>query len=59
MSALIVAGTDGSTGATASVGWAADDAARTGLPPRIVTAVHRWPNDISHHAHCAVAVVRS
>ncbi|MFI6456327.1 universal stress protein [Streptosporangium amethystogenes] len=46
MSALIIAGTDGSTGATAAVEWAADDAARTGLPLRIVTAVHRWPNDI-------------
>ncbi|WP_030911332.1 universal stress protein [Streptosporangium amethystogenes] len=47
MSALIIAGTDGSTGATAAVEWAADDAARTGLPLRIVTAVHRWPNDLS------------
>ncbi|MEU8206554.1 universal stress protein [Streptosporangium sp. NPDC049046] len=47
MSALIIAGTDGSIGATAAVGWAADDAARTGLPLRIVTAVHRRPNDIS------------
>jgi nucleotide-binding universal stress UspA family protein len=46
MSALIIAGTDGSTGATAAVEWAADDAARTGLPLRLVTAVHRWPNDI-------------
>ncbi|WP_433358927.1 hypothetical protein [Streptosporangium sp. CA-115845] len=46
MSALIITGTDGSTGATAALGWAADDT-RTGPPPRIVTAVHRRPNDIS------------
>ncbi|WP_329082011.1 MULTISPECIES: universal stress protein [unclassified Streptosporangium] len=50
MSALIIAGTDGSIGANAAVGWAADDAARTGLPLRIVTAVHRWPNDIPRFA---------
>ncbi|MGJ6969962.1 universal stress protein [Streptosporangium sp. G11] len=46
MSALIITGTDGSPGANAAVAWAADDAARTGLPLRVVTAVHRRPNEI-------------
>jgi nucleotide-binding universal stress UspA family protein len=47
MSGLIIAGADGSTTATAAVEWAADDAVRMRLPLRIVTAVHRWPQDIA------------
>ncbi|MET8051161.1 MULTISPECIES: universal stress protein [unclassified Streptosporangium] len=46
MSNLIIVGADGSGNATAAIEWAADDAARMGLPLRIVTAVQRWPNDI-------------
>ncbi|MGC5014244.1 universal stress protein [Streptosporangium sp. DT93] len=46
MSGPIIVGTDGSAGATAAVEWAADDAARTGLPLRVVTAVLRRPYDI-------------
>lgn len=46
MSGLIIVGADGSDTASAAIEWAADDAARMGLPLRIVTAVNRWPNDI-------------
>ncbi|GAA2390653.1 universal stress protein [Nonomuraea africana] len=50
MSGLIVVGTDGSTSATAAVAWAADDAFRMRAPLRIVTAVHRQPDDASRFA---------
>jgi nucleotide-binding universal stress UspA family protein len=46
MTEPIVVATDGSTNATAAVEWAADDAARKGLPLRIVHAVDRLPYDI-------------
>ncbi|GAA3012750.1 universal stress protein [Streptosporangium longisporum] len=46
MSGPIIAGTDGSTGATAAVEWAADDAARAGLPLRVVNAVYPRPSDV-------------
>ncbi|MFD1935474.1 universal stress protein [Nonomuraea mangrovi] len=50
MSGLIVVGADGSTTATAAVKWAADDAFRMRAPLRIVTAVHRRPDDASRFA---------
>ncbi|MFI6512305.1 universal stress protein [Streptosporangium sp. NPDC050855] len=46
MSGPIIAGTDGSAGATTAVEWAADDAARAGLPLRVVTAVYPRPSDV-------------
>ncbi|WP_283138913.1 universal stress protein [Rhizohabitans arisaemae] len=45
MSKPVIVGADGSEAATAAIEWAADDAARAGLPLRIVTAVYRSPHD--------------
>ncbi|WP_405085097.1 universal stress protein [Microbispora sp. NBC_01389] len=41
----IVAGTDGTAGATHAVEWAADEAHRRGLPLRVVHAADRLPYD--------------
>ncbi|MEV4459368.1 universal stress protein [Microbispora sp. NPDC049633] len=41
----VVAGTDGSAGATAAVEWAADHAGLRGVPLRVVHAVDRLPYD--------------
>lgn len=46
MTLPIVVAADGSSAATAAVEWAADDAARKGLPLRVVHAVDRLPYDI-------------
>ncbi|WP_433258118.1 universal stress protein [Streptosporangium sp. CA-135522] len=46
MTESIIAATDGSPTAMAAVKWAADDAARRGLPLRIVHVVDRWPYGI-------------
>ncbi|GII42752.1 universal stress protein [Planotetraspora phitsanulokensis] len=46
MTEPIVVATDGSSPATAAVEWAADDAARKGLPLRVVHALDRLPYDI-------------
>ncbi|GLX02352.1 universal stress protein [Microtetraspora sp. NBRC 16547] len=43
MTGPIVVGTDGSPSSSAAVEWAADDAARKGLPLRVVHAVHHLP----------------
>lgn len=47
MTGSIAVGTDGSAAAAAALGWAVDDAARRGLPLRIVHVVDRWPYDVS------------
>lgn len=47
MSESIIVGVDGSPGATKAVEWAADEAARRGLPLRIVYVLGPWPYDIS------------
>ncbi|MFC4537113.1 universal stress protein [Sphaerisporangium dianthi] len=49
MSDRIVVGTDGSAPGTAAVEWAADDAARRGVPLRIVTVVERRPYGIARY----------
>jgi nucleotide-binding universal stress UspA family protein len=49
MTEPIIVATDGSRGATAAVEWAADDAARKGLPLRIVHAVDRLPYEVSRY----------
>jgi nucleotide-binding universal stress UspA family protein len=49
MTEPVIVATDGSRGATAAVEWAADDAARKGLPLRVVHAVDRLPYDISRY----------
>ncbi|GGO20140.1 universal stress protein [Microbispora rosea subsp. aerata] len=46
MTGVVIAGTDGSRAAAAAVEWAAGDAARKGLPLRIVHAVDRLPYEI-------------
>ncbi|MEV0970841.1 universal stress protein [Microtetraspora glauca] len=43
MAAPIVVGTDGSPSASVALEWAADDAARKGLPLRVVHVVHHLP----------------
>lgn len=45
----VVVGTDGSRPAAAAVEWAAGDAARKGLPLRIVHAVDRLPYEIARY----------
>jgi nucleotide-binding universal stress UspA family protein len=47
MAESTVAATDGSPAAMAAVKWAADDAARRGLPLRIIHVVERWPYGIA------------
>ncbi|GHE38367.1 universal stress protein [Streptosporangium violaceochromogenes] len=47
MTELIAVGTDGSAAAAEALGWAVDDAARRGLPLRIVHVVDRWPYGVS------------
>ncbi|NAS25986.1 universal stress protein [Herbidospora sp. NEAU-GS84] len=46
MKEAIVVGVDGSPATVAAIEWAADDAARTGLPLRVVFAVDRSPHEI-------------
>ncbi|MEU7886616.1 universal stress protein [Microbispora bryophytorum] len=45
----VVVGTDGSTGATRAVEWAADHAGLRGLPLRVVHAVERLPYDVPRY----------
>ncbi|MET8336337.1 universal stress protein [Streptosporangium canum] len=47
MTESITAATDGSPAAMAAMEWAADDAARRGLPLRIVHVVDRWPYGVA------------
>ncbi|MGW5263779.1 universal stress protein [Microbispora sp. NPDC004025] len=49
MTQPVIVGTDGSRAATAAVEWAAGDAARKGLPLRIVHAVDRLPYEIARY----------
>ena len=49
MSGPIVVGVDGSASSIAAMAWGADDALRMHMPLRIVTAVHRWPYEITSH----------
>jgi nucleotide-binding universal stress UspA family protein len=46
----IVVGTDGSPRAGLAVGWAAEEAGRTGRPLRVLHAVERWACDIPFHS---------
>jgi nucleotide-binding universal stress UspA family protein len=46
MSDPIIVGADGSVPSERAVAWAADEAARHGLPLRIVHAVEEWPFDV-------------
>ncbi len=46
MKEAIVVGVDGSPATVAAIEWAADDAARTGLPLHVVFAVDRSPHEI-------------
>ncbi|WP_062436679.1 universal stress protein [Herbidospora daliensis] len=46
MKEAIVVGVDGSPSTVAAIEWAADDAARTGLPLHVVFAVDRSPHEI-------------
>lgn len=43
----VTVGVDGSAGANRALAWAADDAARHGVPLRIVHVLAPWPYDIS------------
>ncbi|GAA0410805.1 universal stress protein [Acrocarpospora corrugata] len=54
MSDVIVVGADGSPTALAAVEWAADDAARTRVPLRIVYAVERQPYQLSRFSDTAL-----
>ncbi|MBE3011671.1 universal stress protein [Microbispora sp. NEAU-D428] len=45
----VVVGTDGSTGATRAVEWAADHAGLRGLPLRVVHAAERLPYDVPRY----------
>lgn len=47
MSDRIVVGVDGSVSATAAVEWAAQDAARKGVPLHIVCVVEPWPHSVA------------
>ncbi|WP_169946479.1 universal stress protein [Microbispora sp. H11081] len=49
MTRPVIVGTDGSRAAVAAVEWAAGDAARKGLPLRIVHAVDRMPYEIARY----------
>ncbi|WP_432861964.1 universal stress protein [Microbispora rosea] len=49
MTEPVIVGTDGSRAAAAAVEWAAGDAARKGLPLRIVHAVDRLPYEIARY----------
>ncbi|MEU6408925.1 universal stress protein [Microbispora sp. NPDC046933] len=49
MTGPVIVATDGSRGAAAAVEWAAGDAARKGLPLRIVHAVDRLPYEIARY----------
>lgn len=49
MAEPVIVGTDGSRPAAAAVEWAAGDAARKGLPLRIVHAVDRLPYEIARY----------
>ncbi|MEU4833199.1 universal stress protein [Streptosporangium sp. NPDC023615] len=49
MTAYVMVGTDGSAPAGRAVAWAAEDAARRGLPLRIVHACEPWTYDIPMH----------
>ncbi|MET8158323.1 universal stress protein [Sphaerisporangium sp. NPDC005289] len=45
----IVVGTDGSPSAVAALDWAADEAARKGVPLHIVSVVENWPYGIARY----------
>lgn len=47
MSQSVIVAYDGSMGSQRALGWAADDAARQGVPLRIVHVLAPWPYDIS------------
>ncbi|WP_432921113.1 universal stress protein [Microbispora sp. CA-135349] len=49
MTGPVIVGTDGSRAAAAAVEWAAGDAARRGLPLRVVHAVDRLPYEIARY----------
>jgi nucleotide-binding universal stress UspA family protein len=49
MSPTVIAAFDGSAGANRALEWAADDAARQGVPLRIVHVLAPWPYDISKY----------
>ncbi|MFI6512304.1 universal stress protein [Streptosporangium sp. NPDC050855] len=49
MTAYVMVGTDGSAAADRAVVWTAEDAARRGLPLRIVHACEPWTYDIPMH----------
>ncbi|ETK32848.1 universal stress protein [Microbispora sp. ATCC PTA-5024] len=49
MSRPVVVGTDGSPAATAAVEWAVDEAARKGLPLRVVHALDRLLYEVPHY----------
>jgi len=47
---FVIVGYDGSEGANRALEWAADDAARRGVPLRIVHVLAPWPYDIPRYA---------